>query len=409
MKNKKKKFLYTAAVAAGLLVLSLTGAMWAYGAWEQPPAPAPATAAPAPRTVVREEAAPAETASPWPEGRKEGVYTLLLVGSDDGNGNTDTILLGRMDTAAHTLDLVNIPRDTLINWDWSIRKINAVYWSYRLQGDTGIDQLKEQVAKLTGFEPDCYAVLDIGVVVRVVDALGGVDFELPMDLNYDDDSQDLHIHIPAGLQHLDGEQAMGVCRYRSGYYNGDLGRIEMQQRFLRACAEQFIRLGNIPELPQVVDILSEGLDTDLSRANLAFFLRQALLCQPEDVRFATMPVTDDTIRGLSYTVVLPEEWLAMVNERLNPYTEDIQAGDLDLVYRENGAYRATGELAGAWYFNWRPPVSSTPAPQEPEESVPTPEAAPEPTPFQLPEFTFPPLPGEEEAPQPEELLPVEGG
>ena len=396
MNNNSQKLKQIALLALSVLALVMASAVSAYRAWEEAPATAPpvATASPTEQTIRTQpltEAAVQET--PWPSDRQKGTYTILLVGNDDGNYNTDTIMVGKIDTEKHTMDFVSIPRDTLVNWDWDIRKINAVYWSYRLRGDSGIDALKEHVKNLIGFEVDCYAVLDIGDVIRTVDALGGVDFDVPMDLNYDDISQNLHIHIPAGLQHLNGEQAMGVCRYRSGYYNGDLGRINMQHQFLKACARQFISLGSIPHIAEVADILTSDLDTDLTAANIAFFLRQALLCDSENIRFYTVPNRDATVHGLSYTIVDLDEWIPLVNEVLNPYFTPVTQADLDVVYLQNGDFAGTMELKGPWYFYWQPPDSGA------GQSQTDPEPAPEPDPgFQLPEFTFPPLPGEGSAP-----------
>ena len=390
MDDKKRKILRLAFLAAGALTLTLIVAVSVYSLWEQAPEVVPPTVTARP-VKYAEQTEPEETETPWPAGRQKGVYTLLLVGNDDGNGNTDTIMVGKIDTIQHKMDFVSIPRDTLINWDWNIRKINAVYWSYKLRGDTGIAELKEHVKNVVGFEVDCYAVVDIGVVIEAIDALGGVEFDVPMDLNYDDNSQNLHIHISAGPQTLSGEQAMGVCRYRSGYYNGDLGRIDMQHVFLKACAEQFIRLGNIPNLSKVINILSEGLDTDLTAANIAFFLRQALLCKSEDVNFYTVPNTDAMVHGLSYTIIRLNEWLTMINERLNPLDSPITAEDLDIVYRDNGSFAGTAELKAPGYLYWSAPspsLSGTGA--EPAGEGET-EPGNDPLPL-LPEFTFPPLP-----------------
>lgn len=412
MNKHSKKIMQFTLLALSVLALVMASAVSAYRVWEEAPATAPpappASAVPTEQTV-RAEPEARETETPWPSDRQKGVYTILLVGNDDGNYNTDTIMVGKIDTEQHTMDFVSIPRDTLVNWDWDIRKINAVYWSYNLRGDSGIDQLKAHVKNLIGFEVDCYAVLDIGDVIRAVDALGGVDFDVPMDLNYEDLTQDLRIHIAAGPQHLTGEQVMGVCRYRSGYFNGDLGRIEMQHQFLKACAQQFISLGSIPHIGEVVDILTDGLDTDLTAANMAFFLRQALLCDSEDVNFYTVPSLDATVHGLSYTVVNLDEWIPMVNEILNPYFTPVTQADLDVVYLENGGFAGTMELKGPWYFYWQPPSGGGSS-----QSQATPEPAPEPAPepdfgFELPEFTFPPLPGEKSEPDISgELVPAGG-
>ena len=282
--------------------------------------------------------------------RQKGVYTILMVGNDDGNGNTDTIVVGRIDTKRHKMDFVSIPRDTLVNIDWSIRKINAVYWGDINSGGNGVDMLREQVENLIGFQVDCYAVIDLDVLESVVDTLGGVYFDVPMAMDYEDPTQNLSIHIQPGYQLLNGDQALGVCRYRSGYVDGDIGRIAMQQRFLKACMTQFISLGNIPNVAQVVQILADGLDTDMTAANIAFFMRQALQCDSEDIHFYTMPTTDSWVGGLSYTIVDLEKWIPMVNECLNPYKQEISVSNLDIVYRENGVIRGTVGLKGAWYY-----------------------------------------------------------
>ena len=76
---------------------------------------------------------------------------------------------------------------------------------------------------------------------------------------------------------LSGYDAIGLCRYRAGYVNGDLERIEVQHQLLKAAAEQFISLGNIPNIGKVAKILAENTDTNLSAANIAYFIRQALM------------------------------------------------------------------------------------------------------------------------------------
>ena len=211
------------------------------------------------------------------------------------------------------MDFVSIPRDTLVNISWNIRKINAVYWGTVNSGGVGIDGLRQQVKNLLGFDVDCYAVIDLNVFIDTVNALGGIYFDVPCDMDYEDSSQNLYIHVKAGYQLLDGETAMGVVRFRSGYANGDLGRVEMQQKFLKAAASQFITLGNIPNISKVTQILGDGMDTNLSAANIAFFLRQALQCKSEDINFYTMPNSPDMVQGLSYTFVQLYDWLDMIN------------------------------------------------------------------------------------------------
>ncbi len=285
----------------------------------------------------------------------------MLVGNDDGNGNTDTIIVGKIDTVQHKMDFVSIPRDTLVNISWNIRKINAVYWGTVNSGGVGIDGLRQQVKNLLGFDVDCYAVIDLNVFIDTVDALGGIYFDVPCDMDYEDSSQNLYIHVKAGYQLLDGETAMGVVRFRSGYANGDLGRVEMQQKFLKAAASQFITLGNIPNISKVTQILGDGMDTNLSAANIAFFLRQALQCKSEDINFYTLPNSPDMVRGLSYTFVQLYDWLDMINAP-QPLHHAHHRRERRYRLPRGGAICCTGELRGAWYYQ------DTSA--EPEETPP---------------------------------------
>ena len=338
-----------ARVGAALLIL--TALLCAYVRWERAPSPAAAAAEGELRAVSRllPEAAPtprAEETAPA-AGRRDGVYTLLLAGQDDGNSNTDTLMLARLDSREHRIDVVSIPRDTMINTPWKIRKINAAYAMGPFNNESGAASLKRQVARLTGFEPDGYAVLELDTFRQLIDAMGGVRFTVPMAMDYEDKSQGLSIHLSPGEQLLNGQQAVGLCRFRSGYSNADLGRIEMQQRFLKRCAEQCISLGNIPNLPKVVQILAEGLETNVSAGNIAWLLGQTLRCKSEDIRFATAPTALDTVDGYSYTILELEPWLAMLNASLNPHREPIRAAALDLIYRRDGGIACTAAMAQA--------------------------------------------------------------
>ena len=337
-----KAFLVLLAIFGALIVLGLR----LYSNWAKPPEID--AEAPKPEALGNQEQSEAAAVEADRAGES---YTFLLVGNDDGNGNTDTILIGKLDTGAHRIDVVSIPRDTLVNVPWDVRKINAIYAGTANSGGVAIEGLKNQLRNLTGFTVDCYAIVDLDVFIQVIDLIGGVDFEVPQDMHYDDPNQNLHIHLNAGYQHLDGQQAMGVMRFRSGYSNGDLGRVEMQQRFLKAILSQFISVGNIPNLPAVVNLVADKTDTDLTAGNIAFFVKEALACKSEDICFHTMPNNPATVAGLSYTFVDVEPWLEMINEYLNPYDQPITADNLDVVYLSGGIRSTTGIVKDPGYYN----------------------------------------------------------
>ena len=346
MKDRKKIWKIAGFSLVGLVLVAGL-AVGGYLLWERAPAvqPAPTPAvSPSPTAAATSRD---DKGTPFDTQRKDGVYTFLLAGNDDGTGNTDTIMVGKLDTVRHKLDFVSIPRDTIINVDWDNRKLNSVYWGSKNNGGNGIEALRSHVKKLTGFDVDCYAVIDLEAIVQVVDALGGVYFDVPQDMDYDEGPV---IHLQQGYQLLDGEAAMGLCRYRKGYVNGDLQRIEVQHQFLKAAADQFIHLGNIPNAGKVTKILAESMDTNLSAANIAYFIRQALMCSPENIHFHTAPNTPQEVHELSYTFLDLYDWLDMINTTINPYTSPVTEGKLDLVYLHNGAACCTTVLNGSYYY-----------------------------------------------------------
>lgn len=376
IKKKRRKHL-TATVLAVLCLLLLIGVA-AYFIWEKAPTLASerkmGSTQPAeklPDNKPAETAAPEATATPTPEPtatpeptpepivemppeteRQDGVYTILLVGEDQSSGNTDTILVGKIDTNQHKMDFVSIPRDTLLNMDGDMRKINCIYYTARSSNGNAAQALIDKVTQLIGYEVDCYAITNLEAFIEIIDAIGGVDYYVQQEVWMDDVWQNLFTYIPEGEQHLNGYQSMCLVRYREGYMNADLGRIDVQHDFLKTVAKQMISLGNIPNLRKVLDILQENLDTNLTAANIAFFIRQALMCKPDDINFYTTPVASKTLgEGYSYAVIILYQWLDMINNYINPFVEPISRDNIDVMYNDYFGVGCTGpEVRGAWYY-----------------------------------------------------------
>lgn len=367
MHRKKHGAVKALVIILIVIAVLLAAAVAAYFIWEQAPLRAdekPAAAQTAGQSADGQEAESrlsAVTPSPSPTqpldggiapdtARHDGVYTVLLAGLDMYTGHTDTIVVGRIDTNVHKMDFVSIPRDTLLNMDGDMRKINAVYYSAEQLGKSGIDALKQSVKDVVGFEVDCYAVIDLEAFIKVVDAVGGIDMYLDEPIYYDDVWQEMYIYKPAGEVHLTGAEAMALVRYRSGYASADIGRIDMQHKFIKACFDQFISLGNIPNVGKVLDILSDSLLTDLTTNNIAYFMRQALMCSSDDIGLYTMPNAPKMIGGYSYAVIVLYDWVNMINEHLNPYVQELTASDLNVMYNDIFGYGCTREVQGGWYY-----------------------------------------------------------
>src|SRR5699024_3618259 len=127
-----------------------------------------------------------------PDGRKEDFFTILVSGLDDENGGSDTNMLVALDAANGSINVLSLPRDTLLNVDWTVKKLNNSYHH------GGIDGIMAQVSNLLGIPVDFHVAVNLQAFVELVDAIDGVDFEVPVDMNYDDPYQDLHIHFDKG-------------------------------------------------------------------------------------------------------------------------------------------------------------------------------------------------------------------
>lgn len=281
-------------------------------------------------------------------GRNNGMYTFLVVGRDKVGNNTDTIMVGRIDVVNKTLNVISIPRDTLINSNYNVKKINYIYPANVNTGGDAIGSLCEAVSNMLGFNVDNYIVVDIQAAAELVDCIGGVEFDVPVDMHYDDPGQDLHIDLDAGLQTLNGDNAVKVFRFRNTYAGGDIERIGVQHDLLMAIAKQTLTLGNVPNLGEIIDIVENHTETDLTADNIRFYIKAFLTIDKEDVQFLTMPGDPyGCIYGMSYVYPDIDAWLDMVNEYISPYVDKVTVGNVNMATVMNGNfYTTTGELPG---------------------------------------------------------------
>lgn len=260
------------------------------------------------------------------QGHQKGSATILLVGTDQASGSTDTIMLLNLNRTEKRMSLMSIPRDTKVNSKYTPHKINGAY-AANGQGEEGMDALMDYVSQCVGFRPDGYLLLNLDVFRELVDVLGGVRFYVPMDMDYDDPSQDLHIHLKEGMQRLDGEEAMGVVRFRSGYAEADIRRVRVQRDFFTAALHQWLSVKNVIHLPRVLSLLKKNCRTDLSLRNMLWLAETAVLCGTDDLYMTTVPFY------LSDPYVIIDgstDYLALLNAHFNPYDRDVTWEDLNL-------------------------------------------------------------------------------
>lgn len=277
--------------------------------------------------------------------RKDGVYTFLALGTDRMSGSTDTLMIARFDVNDYSLNIVSIPRDTLINVPWTVKKINTVYNSLYSREDDS--KFLQAFANVLGFRPDFYGIINLNAFIKLVNAIGGVDYYVPQNMNYDDPEQGLYIHFNKGQQRLNGQQAMEYMRFRAGYDDQDIGRIHAQQSFLTAAAKQMLENADSIPVTTLIDIFMEDVRTSLDVGECTWFAKELLKLDFENIRFYTMPGKyNDWAFGGSYATVDFDGWLEMVNAYVNPFEQNLTAANFDMVSRDGNGnlYATSGNL-----------------------------------------------------------------
>lgn len=246
---------------------------------------------------------------------------VLLVGLE--GTRSDTIMLASFDRKTKEANIISIPRDTYYQREGyskysDTQKINAIYGMEK----DGIKALIKAVENLTGLTIDNYATIDYDGVRAAVDAIGGVEVDVPFHMRYTDpyDDPPLDINIPAGKQIIYGDKAMEFLRFRktnypgySGYVNGDLGRVEVQQKFIKSAINKSLSL----KLPSVISAVYPYITTDLTLTNLLGLGKDAIGFSTENLETTTLPGTDKMMGGLSFYLPDGEEITKLVYDLYN--------------------------------------------------------------------------------------------
>jgi len=189
-------------------------------------------------------------------------YQVLVMGIDGNekfNGRSDSMLLVRFDNSDRRINILTIPRDTRVNIpNYGYHKINAanVFGGVKLAIET-VQQ------KLNGVKIDRFIRLDSSGLDRVIDALGGVEIDVPKAMKYEDKTQKLYIDLQPGLQTLNGKQAEGFIRFRDDGL-GDIGRVKRQQIMIQALKAKLNNPLTFLKLPELIPIVQKYTDTNLS-------------------------------------------------------------------------------------------------------------------------------------------------
>jgi LCP family protein required for cell wall assembly len=249
------------------------------------------------------------------------IYVLVLgVSTDLDSELTDTIMLCGYNPKTNQASMLSIPRDTFIGKNKNIAKgsdkINTLYAK-------GANKIVESVEEITGIDIDYYAVIDNALLIETVDIIGGVDFEVPIDMDYDDPTQDLHIHLEQGMQHIDGEKAEQLLRFRHNndgtsypyeYGDNDYGRMRTQREFIKATLSEAIQLKNILKFKSILNTVMNNLETDMLIEDILPYVPYAIDIDFDNIMMEQLPGESELCNKVWIYIYNKTETKALVQE-----------------------------------------------------------------------------------------------
>lgn len=250
-----------------------------------------------------------ESISESKEPKKEQI-TFLIAGTNENL--TDTIIFGKYNTVSNKLYLMSVPRDTYTTNEVCIgHKINAIYRGKNL--DAFLTEIKE----LLDVEIDYYAIFDSTFVKEVVDAVGGVEMYVPQRMYYSGGNPRIVINLQEGNQVLDGKKAEQYLRFRSGYANADLGRVEAQRVFIKAFIQTLLKKENITNIPKVVKIALDNTKTNATTRDIMKYSDEIKEINIDEIVSITMPNAPKYIDKISYVIADKDEARRIIKEDWN--------------------------------------------------------------------------------------------
>lgn len=268
-----------------------------------------------------------------------GTFQVLLMGvstDQEGVNLTDTIMVASYDPNKQEAVLISVPRDSYTGTNTkkaiASKKINALY---NVSGDP--QETLDAVNNLTGLNIKYYAIIKTEALIELVNEIGPIEYKVPINMDYDDVTQDLHIHLKAGAQQIDGKKAEHLLRFRhnnngtsypSEYGDNDIGRMRTQREFITAVISQTVKLENITKLGAILDVANRNLITNIDFKTLKDYLPYAVEFNTQNLKTASLPGSVPDLRktnNVSIFVVDKEETQALMQELF--YKEEGQEGD----------------------------------------------------------------------------------
>lgn len=264
-------------------------------------------------------------------------FNFLVVGRDAASWNTDVIMLVNFNIKAGSLSVMQLPRDTYIEIDQVRGRINTAMKTMRsvayskdpsLSQDellkAGMSGMCELLEKSLCIQIDGYAHVNLEGFRGIINAIGGVTMDVPYSMDYEDPEQDLYIHLDPGVQVLDGEKAEMFVRFRSGYVQADIGRIDAQKLFMTALFKQLKANLTVSTVSKLAEQVLKYVTTDVPLADVIFYAKELLGVDMENISMMTLHgAALQTESGAWYYCMNRAATLDMINTYFNVYSDPI--------------------------------------------------------------------------------------
>lgn len=260
---------------------------------------------------------------------EQSYVNALLLGVDKDGYRTDVIILAQLNLADGEINMLQIPRDTYVDSGRADHKINSAY------GYNKEKQVLKEVSELLGVKVEKSILIDTKGFRDLIDTIGGVDFDVPINMNYDDPEQDLHIHLEKGLQHLDGSKAEQFVRFRqnndgSGYALGDIQRLQAQSLFIQATIDELFSLVNVFKINDLVKDFSTFVKTNFTLNEMLTYAPYVFSIDREKIYTHQLHGEGKYIGPVSYFVSDDAANEKLIEEHFTPSSETITRSELEI-------------------------------------------------------------------------------
>jgi LCP family protein required for cell wall assembly len=249
---------------------------------------------------------------PKKNGEKMQVHkiNLLLLGIDaeEGPKRSDTMMVFSYDPDTNEGAVISIPRDTRVNIPGhGIGRVNGAH------AHGGAKLAIQTISEFLDIPIHYYISLNYDGFTKIINEIGGVEIFVERDMKYDDFAGGLHIDIKKGLQVMDGKKALEYVRFR-GYQDADIGRINTQQKFLKALAREMLKLSNVIKIPKIAAILPSNIKTNMKPDEILGFANEFRHVKFDDIKMVTIPGESKLVNGAWYYFHNREKTIEIINE-----------------------------------------------------------------------------------------------